>query len=173
MANLTSVTGRTALNVHDIPNAGLGDVTMKYGDGTIINGMHTIDLEVNVEYEKEDKAVLGLTHKESIKLGSSGTFSGTFYDVTSQFRKIAEKYQNEGVDYLFDMTVTQMDPNTKAHLGYQKVTYYDCSLDSLTISKLDIGATDLEVEMEGTFSYFRIENSYNDLPGIDDTNSDY
>lgn len=161
---MQTVTGAAALNVHDINNGALGEVTIQFADGTIMNGMHTIDLEVNIEYEKEDKAVLGLTHKESIKLGSNGTFSGTFYDITSEFRKRAQVYQDKATDDLFDMTVVQYDPNS--HTDRQSITYFDCNLDSLTLSKLDIGATDLEVEMEGTFSTFKINSEYKALDGL-------
>lgn len=162
---MLSVTGGPVLDVHNINNGALGEVNITWkSDGMKMKGIHTVSISFDVEYEKDEKPVLGITNKESIKLGSSGTFEWTVYDVTSEFRRRAQKYQDEHIDELFDMQVVQLDPNSKT--GRQSVTFYDCNMDSLNIAHLDIDSTDLQVDIEGTFSRYHIDDQYTAIPGL-------
>lgn len=162
---MLSATGAPVLDVHNINNGALGEVNITWkSDGKKMRGIHTVNISFDIEYEKDEKAVLGLTHKESIKLGSSGSFEWTVYDITSEFRKRAQKYQDEQIDELFDMQIIQQDPNSKT--GRQAVTFYDCNMDSINIAHLDIDSTDLQVDIEGTFSRYHIDQEYSEIPGL-------
>lgn len=160
-----SVTGAPILRVQDINNGALGEVVVTFkSDGKKMNAMHTISASTSVSYDKNQLGVLGTTMKGNRKLGSSGSGQMSLYDITTEFRRRAEIYQDTGVDEYFDMQIIQYDPSSNT--GRQSITYYDCNFDSLVLSQLDINSSELTCDMDFTFERYHIDDEYDPLDGL-------
>lgn len=159
-----SVTGAPLLQIRDINNGALGEVNITFSDGRKYNGMNVITIEANLSYDKKELGVLGTTHKGHKKLGTNGTGNITMYDTTSVLREFAQRYQDSAVDEYFNLQIVQLDPSSRT--GRQAITYFDCNIDNIMLSHLDINASELTCEMAFTFEDYNIDESYTDLDGV-------
>lgn len=164
MANNIGIYGQKILSAKDIPNGALGKVTFEFENGDTMDGMFITELSFTSEHEKVDLRVLGSLDAVHKKVGTNGTFSITMYDCTTKFRKLEEQYQDTGIDQYFTCKVVQEDPGTD--LGRQSITYFNCNVDEIVCSQLNVDAEALTVELSGTYEKFKINEEYKILDGL-------
>lgn len=116
--------------------------------------------EATVEKEKVELKTLGSkwTGQKTIGLSGSGTIS--MLKVTSKFAKMIKEYELTGQDIYFTMQGVNNDPASRA--GEQRVTLFDCNINSATLATFDIDGEVLEEEVEFTFEGFTIDKAHNE-----------
>ena len=140
---------------------GLSGVSGKEGRAFATIDGENVDLffakSVNASVSKHKSTVKAIGkrldgHKTS---GGEGTGSMTIYYMTPYFRTMLREYLDTGIDFYFNMTISNTDPETSA--GSQTALLIDCNLDSVMIAQLDADTDDpLEEDMDFTFEDFRI-----------------
>ena len=152
------------LNAIDVLSGEQGEVWATLDDGRRMCMMHVKNIETNVEFEKELIPILGKRGKGHKKTGETYSGSMTCYYVESVFRKLAEKYKNQGIDWYFDIQIVNEDNTSRT--GRQVITLLDCNFDSMVLAKLDADSAALEEDMDFTFEDYRIETVFNNLDGL-------
>ena len=107
------------------------------------------NLNSTVEIEKTDVFTLGRRGKQSKPTGWTGSGDMTIYYITSLFRRMIIQYIKTGSPVYFDMTITNDDPASS--VGAQTTVLKNCSLDSVTIAKLDVETQVLDETVNFTF----------------------
>lgn len=117
-------------------------------------------IEATVEMKKGSVKCIGKRMEGSKVTGMKGSGSLKIYYGTPLFSKMIEEYKNSGKSIYFDLVVENSDAASSA--GTQTVLLRDCSLDKITLAKLD-GDTDdpLEDEIGFTFEDYEYINKFN------------
>ena len=138
----------TKLNIKDTVNGGEGIVQMEI-DGVIETLFHVKKVDAYIEKNKEALRVAG-SHWEHNKLKSiKGTGSCTVYHMTSTFVNKAKQLAKEGVDFDFDMIITNED--RESSVGRKTTVLRGCNMDKILVAIFDIDAAALEEDFDFTF----------------------
>ena len=127
-------------------------------DGEIKNMFYIKQFEATFEKNKNEVNVLDHRSTQHKTVGWTGTGSMTIYYITTDFRKLAQRFAREGIDTYFTITVKNEDPTST--VGRQTVALYDVNLDSAVIAKLDVDNTELDEDVDFTFEDFEILDSF-------------
>lgn len=133
-------------------------------NGTRYNLMQAINLEASMEKSKTEIPILGKTGKGNKATGWTGSGSATFHFNTSVFRKFMKEYKDTGVDFYFDIQVTNEDPSSS--IGRQTVILKDCNLDSIILTKFDADGEYLEEDFDFTFDDWEIPEEFTNPEGM-------
>jgi hypothetical protein len=133
-------------------------------NGTRYNLMQAINLEATMEKSKTEIPILGKTGKGNKSTGWTGSGSATFHFNTSVFRKFMKEYKDTGVDFYFDIQVTNEDPSSS--IGRQTVILKDCNLDSIVLTKFDADGEYLEEDFDFTFDDWEIPEEFTNPEGM-------
>lgn len=133
-------------------------------NGTRYNLMQAINLEASMEKSKTEVPILGKTGKGNKATGWTGSGSATFHFNTSVFRKFMKEYKDTGVDFYFDIQVTNEDPSSS--IGRQTVILKDCNLDSIVLTKFDADGEYLEEDFDFTFDDWEIPEEFTNPEGM-------
>lgn len=133
-------------------------------NGTRYNLMQAINLEASMEKSKTEIPILGKTGKGNKSTGWTGSGSATFHFNTSVFRKFMKEYKDTGVDFYFDIQVTNEDPSSS--IGRQTVILKDCNLDSIVLTKFDADGEYLEEDFDFTFDDWEIPEEFTNPEGM-------
>lgn len=133
-------------------------------NGTRYNLMQAINLEATMEKSKTEIPILGKTGKGNKATGWTGSGSATFHFNTSVFRKFMKEYKDTGVDFYFDIQVTNEDPSSS--IGRQTVILKDCNLDSIILTKFDADGEYLEEDFDFTFDDWEIPEEFTNPEGM-------
>lgn len=133
-------------------------------NGTRYNLMQAINLEATMEKSKTEIPILGKTGKGNKATGWTGSGSATFHFNTSVFRKFMKEYKDTGVDFYFDIQVTNEDPSSS--IGRQTVILKDCNLDSIVLTKFDADGEYLEEDFDFTFDDWEIPEEFTNPEGM-------
>jgi hypothetical protein len=133
-------------------------------NGTRYNLMQAINLEATMEKNKTEVPILGKTGKGNKSTGWTGSGSATFHFNTSVFRKFMKEYKDTGVDFYFDIQVTNEDPSSS--IGRQTVILKDCNLDSIVLTKFDADGEYLEEDFDFTFDDWEIPEEFTNPEGM-------
>lgn len=128
-------------------------------DGQIIDLFYIKSIEATATPNKVEVKALGslaTQHKYTGWTGS-GTVSMNFLSPT--FRDIMAKYVQTGVNTYFTMTVVVSDPESKS--GKQTCIIRNCSIDSVSVTKLDRESAILEEDVPFTFEDFEYMSTFN------------
>lgn len=138
----------TILNIKDTVNGGQGIVQIEI-EGNVETLFHVKDVEAFLEKNKETLPIAG-THWEHDKLKTiKGTGSCTMYYMTSTFVKLAQRLAKEGLDFEFDMIITNEDKGSS--VGKQTTVLRGCNMDKILVAKFDTDSAALEEEFDFTF----------------------
>lgn len=124
---------------------------VKNPDGTtsVENMFWAKNLDSTIEIEKTDVFTLGKRGKQTKPTGWTGTGNMTIYYITSLFRRMIIDYVKYGKPIYFDITVTNNDPASS--VGPQTTVLKNCTLDSVTIAKIDVETQVLDETVDFTF----------------------
>ena len=114
---------------------------------------------------KQEIQRLGTTMAGNRASGVKGTWSASMYYNTDIFRKLMVEYANTGKDFYFDIQITNDDSNSNA--GRHTVVYYDCNIDDISLSKLDVDNNILEEDLSGTFERVDMPETFRVLDGME------
>lgn len=134
-------------------------------DGKRYNLMQAINLEAKMEKSKMEVPILGKTGKGNKANNWKGTGSATFHYNTSIFRKFMKTYKDDGVDFYFDIQITNTDPTSA--VGSQTIILKDCNLDSIVIAKFDADGEYLDEDMDFTFEDWEMPQEFSMLDGME------
>ena len=127
-------------------------------NGRIQDGFFIKSLDATVTKNKSEINTLGSRGTQHKSVGYSGSGSMTIYYVTSLFREMTAEYMKTGKDTYFDITIENDDPTSS--IGKQTVVLYNCNTDSSIFAKLDTENTELDEDLDFTFEYGEILNSF-------------
>ena len=133
-------------------------------DGTRYNFMQAINLEARMEKNKVEVNVLGSLGTKNKSVGWTGTGSATFHYNTSIFRKAMKAYKDSGMDFYFDMQITNEDPTSS--VGKQVIVLKDCNMDSVLLTAFDADGEILEDDFDFTFEDWEMPNEFTMLQGM-------
>lgn len=159
-----STNQQSILDARDILAGSMGAVWCTLPDGRRMCAMQVKNIEASVSYEKEQVAILGKRGKGNRKTGETYSGSMTLWYVDSSFRKLAEQYKNSGLDFYYDLEVTNNDPTSKA--GSQIVVLRDVNFDELILTKLDADSAVLDEDVSFTFEDWLLDTAFNELDGL-------
>ena len=145
------------LRASDIP-AGAEAVAYIEIDGRVEEFFYAKSIEATAELNKSEVKVMGKRGVQNKATGWTGSGSMTIYYVTTMFRNMLLKYAKEGVLPSFKLVVTNEDKGTS--IGKQTVVLYDCTIDSVNLTKFDVDSDALDEDMDFTFSDFDILDSF-------------
>jgi hypothetical protein len=151
------------MNAKDTVSASLAECYATI-DGIRYNLMQAINLEATMEKNKTEVPILGKTGKGNKSTGWTGTGSATFHFNTSVFRKAMKAYKDTGMDFYFDIQITNSDPTSS--VGRQTIILKDCNLDSILLAKFDADGEYLDEEMDFTFEDWEMPEVFNELNGM-------
>lgn len=151
------------MNAKDTVSASLAECYATI-DGIRYNLMQAINLEATMEKTKAEIPILGKTGKGNKATGWTGTGSATFHFNTSVFRKAMKAYKDTGMDFYFDIQITNSDPTSS--VGRQTIILKDCNLDSILLAKFDADGEYLDEEMDFTFEDWEMPEVFNELNGM-------
>lgn len=160
----TAITGDPLMDVKNVPNGALGYIYFYFSDGTKQNGMYITKSTWNDEKSKTSIGALGTAAKLHKTTGTDGTFDCEGYDITDIFVILQQKLRHEGVDEYFNTTVIEWDPTTA--LGKKITNYYNCNVDSVQISSLDVDDAVKTTSFSGTYDDFEVIESYTVIDGL-------
>lgn len=151
------------MNAKDTVSASLAECYATI-DGIRYNLMQAINLEATMEKNKTEVPILGKTGKGNKSTGWTGTGSATFHFNTSVFRKAMKAYKDTGMDFYFDIQITNSDPTSS--VGRQTIILKDCNLDSILLAKFDADGEYLDEEMDFTFEDWEMPEVFSELNGM-------
>lgn len=151
------------MNAKDTISASLAECYATI-DGIRYNLMQAINLEATMEKNKTEVPILGKTGKGNKSTGWTGTGSATFHFNTSVFRKAMKAYKDTGMDFYFDIQITNSDPTSS--VCRQTIILKDCNLDSILLAKFDADGEYLDEEMDFTFEDWEMPEVFNELNGM-------
>lgn len=116
--------------------------------------------EITAVLTKKKKAVrtLGRRGEQYRTAGYSGSGVMKAYYVSSLFRKQAIDYIRTGVDTYFDILVVNDDP--QSGFGSQSVVLKNCTVDKVTLARLDVDSDFLDEELTFTFEDAELLDSF-------------
>lgn len=133
-------------------------------DGVRYNLMQAINLEATMEKTKTEVPILGKTGRANKGVGWTGSGSATFHFNTSVFRKAMKKFKDTGLDFYFDIQVTNEDPTSS--VGKQTIVLKDCNLDSIVLTKFDADGEYLDETLDFTFDDWEMPEEFTTLQGM-------
>lgn len=133
-------------------------------EGVRYNLMQAINLEAKMEKNKTEVPILGKTGKGNKASGWTGSGSATFHFNQSVFRKFMLEYKNSGLDFYFDIQITNSDPTSA--VGEQTIILKDCNLDSILLAKFDADGEYLDEDMDFTFEDWEMPQLFTELEGM-------
>lgn len=107
------------------------------------------NIDATCTLNKTGVRTLGKRGEQHKPNGWTGSASATVYYVTSEFRKMAVQYIKTGVPVYFDVTIINDDPAST--VGKQTTLLRTCSLDEVSMGKLDVDADLLDESVSFTF----------------------
>lgn len=130
---------------------GWATMTIYNEDGsTTIEDLFMIkNLNATCTLNKTAVRTLGKRGEQHKPNGWTGAGSATLYYATSLFRKMAMQYIKTGVPVYFDITILNNDPAST--LGKQTTLLKTCSLDEVSMGKLDVDSEVLDEDISFTF----------------------
>lgn len=135
-------------------------------DGNRYNFMSAINVEVNMEKNKTEVAILGRMNRGHKSTSSTITGSAEFHLNTSIWRELAYRFQETGEDVYFDMQITNEDI-TASDIGRQTIILYDCNLDGVTLAAFDADSDDTLTEsIDFTVERFEMPEKFNLMDGM-------
>ncbi|MBQ4050270.1 MAG: phage tail tube protein [Oscillospiraceae bacterium] len=116
--------------------------------------------EITAVLTKKKKAVrtLGRRGEQYRTAGYAGSGVMKAYYVSSLFRKQAIDYIRTGVDTYFDILVVNDDP--QSGFGSQSVVLKNCTVDKVTLARLDVDSDFLDEELTFTFEDAELLDSF-------------
>ena len=120
--------------------------------------------EAKFKKDKKEVVILGRIAKGHKANGGDGTGSLTIYDNTPLFSKKMKEYKDTGMDFYFDIQVTNYDPTSAA--GRKTTIYKDCNIDGMTLSSFNADGDWLEQDIDFTFEDWEEPESYAILDGM-------
>lgn len=132
-----------------------------------LNGMneelfHAKSVEAKIEIKKGSVKCIGRRMEGSKPTGMKGSGTLKIYYGFPLFTQVVKEYKETGKAPYFDLVVKNSD--TASAAGTQTVLIKDCSLDGLTLSKLDGDADDpLEDEISFTFEDYEFLSEFNKI----------
>lgn len=133
-------------------------------EGTRYNFAQAINLEARMEKTKIEVPILGQTAKGTKAGGWTGTGSMTLHYNSSILRKLMLEYHKKGVDFYFDIQITNTDPT--AAVGSQTTILKNCNLDNIIVAKFDADGEYLDEDVDFTFDDWEMPSSYDTLDVI-------
>lgn len=126
-------------------------MTIKNADGTstIEDMFWAKTLDATAEVNKTEVYTLGKRGAQNKPNGWSGSGSMTIYYVTTLFRNMLLQYVKTGVPVYFDLMITNIDPGST--IGAQTVVLKDCSLNSISVARIDVETEVLDEDVDFTF----------------------
>lgn len=152
------------LRARDILSGEQGEVWATLPDGRRMCMMHVINIESNVDREKEEVAILGKRGKGHKSTGETYSGTMTIYTVETIFLELLEKYKDTGEDFYFDLQIINDDNTTS--VGSKIVTLLDCNINSFVIAKLDAESSILNEDVDFTFEDWRLDKPFDELDGL-------
>lgn len=137
------------LKAGDVISGQEGWAKMVDADGTIHDLFNIRNIECTVQMNKTGVRTLNYRGEQHKPVGWTGSGSGTLYYTTSNFRKFALQYIKTGVPMYFSLTIINDDPAST--VGKQTMLFKTCTLDELTMAKLDVDADLLDESISFTF----------------------
>ena len=135
-------------------------------DGNRYNFMSAINVEVTMEKNKTEVAILGRMNRGHKSTSSTITGSAEFHLNTSIWRELAYRFQETGEDVYFDMQITNEDI-TASDIGRQTIILYDCNLDGVTLAAFDADSDDTLTEsIDFTVERFEMPEKFNMMDGM-------
>lgn len=119
--------------------------------------------EANSKKNKSTIPILGRMTDGNVARGDAGTWSATVYYVSDFLREVYMKYLEDGIDFYFEIQVTNEDPKTS--IGAHSYVFEGCNLDGMTMALIDIESEALEETIEGTYEKARLVKKFNELKG--------
>ena len=119
------------------------------GTNTVENMFWVKNLDATAQVNKTEVYTLSKRGAQYKPNGWSGSGKMTIYYVTSLFRRMVLQYIKTGVPMYFDLTITNHDPGSS--VGPQTVVLKNCSLDSVTVAKIDVESEVLDEDVDFTF----------------------
>lgn len=133
-------------------------------EGRRYNFMQMINLEATIDKSKTEVPILGKTGKGNKATGWTGSGSATMHFNQSVLRELALRYKDTGMDFYFEIQVTNEDPTSR--VGRQTVILKDCNIDGLTLAKFDADADYLDEDVDFTFDDFEMPEKFKMLDGM-------
>ena len=127
-------------------------------NGVIQDMFYVKSLEATFDKTKTEIKSLGKKGTQHKATGWAGSGSLSLYYITSVFRQMALKFAKTGVDTNFTITVVNNDPAST--VGKQTVVLYNCNIDSVQLTKLDVESDSLEEDVDFTFDDFDILDAF-------------
>lgn len=127
-------------------------------DGVVHSLFYIKKVQAGIEKNKAEVKVVGkrsVGHKTS---GWKGSGSITMFYITTLFRKMVLEYIKSGRDLYFTLTVTNEDPGST--VGKQTIVMYNCNLDNVMLTQIDVDAEVLEEDFNFTFEDLDILDSF-------------
>lgn len=135
-------------------------------DGNRYNFMSAINVEVTMEKNKTEVAILGRMNRGHKSTSSTITGSAEFHLNTSIWRELAYRFQETGEDVYFDMQITNEDI-TASDVGRQTIILYGCNLDGVTLAAFDADSDDTLTEsIDFTVERFEMPEKFNLMDGM-------
>lgn len=154
---LQTTNQRGQLNIRDIPDGAEAWAYAKIGT-KIYQLFYIKTLSATAEKVKSELKVLGSKFVQHKASGINGTGTMSMYYTTSVWRRLMERYANEGIDTYFDIVIEQSDPGTS--IGKQQISLHNCNIDSVNVVNIDVDADYLDEDMDFTFDGFTILSDY-------------
>lgn len=160
----TAITGDPLMDVRNVPNGALGYIYFYFTDGSKQNGMYVTTCEFKDEKSKTALGALGTAAKLHKTTGTEGTFSIEGYDITDIWVQLQQNLRHDGVDEYFNCTVIEWDPTTA--LGKKITNYYNCNVDEVLVSSLDVDDAVKTTSFAGTYDDYELIQAYDVIDGL-------
>lgn len=139
---------------------GWATATVYNADGTsTVEDLFMIrNLEATFTFNKTGIRTLGKRGEQHKPNGWTGSASGTLYYATTLFRKMAVQYAKTGKPVYFDVTMINDDPGST--IGKQTILLRTCTLDELSMAKLDVDSEVLDEPISFTYDDVEILDEF-------------
>lgn len=123
-------------------------------DGNVHEIVNAKNIKTDAALEESDMKVVGtrIVQKKTTGIQYSGTMN--IYYGSPEFKQMIAHYAKTGIMPYFTLQVTNDDPATT--VGRQVIVYYNCKIQSSTLSMLDVDADMLTEDVPFTFTSFEI-----------------
>ena len=151
MANMTS---------EQIVNGGLAEIYITI-DGERKKAAYIKEFNADVELNVGEYNVLGEVDAVYKYEGKSGSFDGSMYNNTSEFKVLLEEFTNTKKFPQIDIVVTSCDPST--NIGTETIALYDCFFDKIPLLNNKAGESGTEIDISGKFRTHKVLQAYTEI----------